>query len=243
MTQRPDYLNQNSEVKAATVEEVQEYTQPEQHRGSISTEAEKVLKNTYFMLALQLGTGAIAAYASMAMGLPHPGVLMTLVGYFALMFAISKTQDSGLGIAFGIALAGFMGYTLGPILSAYASIPGGSEIIMLALASTGGIFVAMSAWILVTGKDLGGMGKTLMIGLLVAFVMGIANIWLQVPAMSLAVSAMFTVLSSLLIAYQTSAIVNGGERNYISAATTIWVSLFNIFISLLNLFGVLGSDD
>ena len=141
------------------------------------------------------------------------------------------------------ALTGFMGLTLGPIVSMYAKLPGGTATIATALGLTGLIFVAMSGWVLSTGKDLSNMGKTLMVGILVAFGLGIANIFIGLPMISLAVSAMFIVLMSGMIAYQTSAILHGGETNYISATVTLYVSIYNLFLSLLQILGVMGSDD
>lgn len=237
---RPDYLN-NDKREPVSVSAAQ-VGQPSTSY-SASDDARKVLRNTYALLAMTLVFSAAVAGVSMALKLPHPGILITLVAYFGLLFAVEKTKNSSLGLLFVFALTGFMGYTLGPIVSMYAQLPNGNSIIMMALGTTGTIFLGMSAWVLSTGKDLSGMGKTLMVGVIVAFVLGLGNIFFQMPALALAVSAMFVVLMSGMIAYQTSAILHGGETNYISATVTLYVAIYNLFLSLLQILGVMGSDD
>lgn len=243
---RPDYLNNKSEapVQSASVERVADY-RAEQYNAQyeVPVDGRKVLRNTYALLSMTLiFSGAVAAM-SMAFNWPHPGIIITLVGYFGLLFLVEKTKNSAMGLVSVFALTGFMGLTLGPILSMYAKLPNGSELIAMAMGTTGLIFVAMSAWVLSTGKELSGWGKSLTAGILIAFVLSIGNIFFQIPALSLAVSAMFIVLMTGLIAYQTSAIIHGGETNYISATVTLFVSIYNLFLSLLQIFGVLGSDD
>lgn len=241
---RPDYLNsgkseQTSRVNTDTFERVTR----DSSSYEVSSDARNVLRNTYALLAMTLVFSAAVAGVAMMLNLPHPGIIITLVAYFGLLFAVEKTKDSAMGLVFVFALTGFMGYTLGPIVSMYAQIPNGNNIIMMALGTTGAIFLGMSAWVLTTGKDLSGMGKTLMVGILVAFVLGLGNIFFQLPALALAVSAMFVILMSGLIAYQTSAILHGGETNYISATVTLYVAIYNLFLSLLQIFGLMGSDD
>ncbi|WP_425517708.1 Bax inhibitor-1/YccA family protein [Oceanobacter mangrovi] len=211
--------------------------------SAVSVDGRKVLRNTYMLLSMTLLFSAAVAGVSMALGLPHPGLILTLVGYFGLLFAVHKTKDSAMGILSVFALTGFMGYTLGPILSMYASLPGGSSIIMSALGTTGLIFFGMSGWVLSTGKDLSGWGKTLMVGVIMAFVLSLGAMFFDIPALGLAVSAMFVILMSGLIAYETSNILHGGETNYIMATVSLYVSLYNLFLSLLQIFGVLGSDE
>lgn len=239
---RPDYLN-NDKREPVTLTATTARKETLASGYSASDEARKVLRNTYALLAMTLVFSAGVAGVAMALNLPHPGILITLVAYFGLLFAVEKTKNSGLGLVFVFALTGFMGYTLGPIVSMYAQLPNGNSIIMMALGTTGAIFLGMSAWVLSTGKDLSGMGKTLMVGIIVAFVLGLGNIFFQIPALALAVSAMFVVLMSGLIAYQTSAILHGGETNYISATVTLYVAIYNLFLSLLQILGVMGSDD
>ena len=203
----------------------------------------KVLRNTYLLLSMTLLFSAATAGVAMAFGLPHPGLLLTLVGYFGLLFATTRFRDSALGLVFVFALTGFMGYTLGPILNAYLALPNGGELVMTALGMTGFVFVGMSAIALITKKDFSFMGKTLFIGMLVAFAAGLIAYFFSIPALSLAASAMFVFLASGIILWQTSAIIHGGETNYIMATVTLFVSIYNLFLSLLQILGVMGGDD
>jgi modulator of FtsH protease len=197
--------------------------------------AVKVLRNTYALLAMTVGFSAVTATISMAINMPPMGLLM-LLPYFGLLYAVHKTQESYWGIVWTFALTGFMGLTIGPILNMYLAMQG-MEPILLALGGTAVIFTGMSAYTLITKKDFSFMSGFLMVGLLVAFIAGIANAFLQISALGLTVSCMFLVLSSLLVGWQTSAIVHGGERNYIIATVTLFVSLYNIFLTLLHLIG------
>jgi len=203
----------------------------------------KVIRNTYTLLSLTLMFSGLVAGVSMALNLPHPGIMLTLVGYFGLLFAITKFRNQGLGIALVFALTGFMGYTLGPILNAYLSLANGGSIIMMAMGSTGAIFLGLSGYALVSRKDFSFMGGFLVVGILVAFIAGLAAIFLQMPMLSLAVSSMFVLLMSDLILYQTSAIIHGGETNYVMATVTLFVSIFNLFTSLLHLLGFMGGEN
>jgi modulator of FtsH protease len=203
----------------------------------------KVIRNTYSLLSLTLLFSGFTAGVSMMLNLPHPGLLLTLVGYFGLLFAISKFRNQGLGIALVFALTGFMGYTLGPILNSYLSLANGGSIIMMAMGSTGAIFLGLSGYALTTRKDFSFMGGFLMVGILVAFLAGLGAIFLQMPMLSLAVSSMFVLLMSGLILYETSNIIHGGETNYVMATVTLFVSIFNLFISLLHLMGFMGGEN
>ena len=202
----------------------------------------KVLRNTYLLLSMTLIFSSLTAGASMALKLPYPGIFITLIGYFGLLFLTSKFSNSNLGLLFVFALTGFMGYTLGPILNAYMSLANGSQTIMMAMGATGAIFIGLSVYVRVTRKDFSFMGGFLFVGILVAFLLGLGAIFLNVPNLSLAVSAMFVMLMAGLILFETSRIVNGGEANYIMATVTLYVSLFNMFTSLLHLFGVFTDE-
>jgi modulator of FtsH protease len=202
----------------------------------------KVLKNTYALLSLTLLFSAATAGISMAMNIPHFG-LLTLVGYFALLFLTTKFRDSGLGILFVFMLTGFMGLTLGPILNAYMATDNGSQLIMTALGGTGAIFLALSGYVLTSRKDFSFMGGFLMVGILVAFLAGLGAFFFNMPALSLAVSGMFILLMSGMILYQTSEIIHGGETNYIMATVTLYISIYNLFLSLLHILGALSGDD
>lgn len=198
----------------------------------------KVLRNTYALLAMTILFSAVVASVSMALNVPYLGLWM-LLPYFGLLFAVEKTKNSGLGVVFVFALTGWLGFTLGPILNHYVGISG-YEPILLSLGGTALIFFALSAYILITKKNMNKLTGFLMTGFIVMFVAGIANVFLAIPALSLVVSCGFLILSSLLIMWQTSSIIHGGERNYISATVTLYVGLYNIFTILLSF---LGSDD
>ncbi len=204
-----------------------------------SQEATRVLKNTYMLLAATIAFSAVTATISAAINMPYMGLWM-LIPYIGLLFAIEKTKNSGWGLVWTFALTGFMGLTLGPILGHYLAMKG-PEPILLALGGTSAIFFTLSAYVLISKKDLSFMTGFLFTGILVAFIAGIANVFLNISGLGLAVSAMFLVLSSGLIMWQTSAIIHGGERNYISATVTLYVMLYNLFSILLSFIG--ANDD
>ncbi len=195
----------------------------------------KVLKNTYMLLGMTLVFSALCSYAAISFNMPMFNPWLTIGVYFGLLFLVHKTAESAAGIASVFALTGWLGLTTGPIVNAYMAAAGGSQIVTLALGGTAAIFLGLSAFALTTKKDFGFMAKFVMVGIIVAFVCAIANIFLGIPALGLAISAAFMVLSSAVILMQTSAIVNGGETNYIMATVTLYVSIYNIFMSLLNL--------
>ena len=203
----------------------------------------KVIRNTYTLLSMTLLFSGLSAGVSMILNLPHPGLLLTLGGYFGLLFLTTKFRDSAMGIAFVFALTGFMGYTLGPILNSYLALPNGGQIVMNAMGGTGAIFLGLSGYALTSRKNFSFMGGFLMVGILVAFMAGLGAIFFEMPALSLAVSAMFVLLMSGLILYETSNIIHGGETNYIMATVTLYVSIFNLFTSLLHLLGFMSGDD
>ncbi len=202
----------------------------------------KVLKNTYLLLSMTLLFSAVTAGISMTMNVPHFG-LLTLVGYFALLFLTAKFRDSSLGILFVFMLTGFMGLTLGPILNAYMATANGGQLIMTALGGTGAIFFALSGYVLTSRKDFSFMGGFLMVGILVAFLAGLGAFFFSMPILSLAVSGMFVLLMSGMILYQTSEIIHGGETNYIMATVSLYISIYNLFLSLLHILGALSGDD
>lgn len=200
----------------------------------------KVLRNTYLLLSVTLAFSAVMAGVAMAINAPYFG-LWTLLPYFICLWMVEKNKNNGSGIVWVFALTGWMGFTLGPILSMFLAVKGAEPIVM-ALGSTALIFFASSAYVLTTKKNLNFMTGFLMTGMLVAFVAAIANYFLQIPALALTVSAVFAFLSSAIIMWQTSAIIHGGERNYISATVTLFVMIYNLFISLLQIFGIMGDD-
>ena len=208
-----------------------------------SLSSNMVLRNTYMLLSMTLLFSALTASLAMMLKLPHPGIIVTLVGYFGLLFLTSKFRNSGLGLVFVFGLTGFMGYTLGPILSAYIGMTNGSQMVMTAMGATGLIFLALSAYVLTSRKDFSFMGGFLLVGVLVAFLAGLGAIFFEMPGLSLAVSAMFVLLMSGMILYETNNIVRGGETNYIMATVSLFVAIFNLFTSLLHLLGFANSDE
>ncbi len=199
----------------------------------------KVLRNTYMLLGVTLAFSAAMAGVAMSLNVPHFG-LWTLLPYFLCLWMTEKNKNNASGILWVFALTGWLGFTLGPILNMYLAVRG-SEPIMLALGSTALVFFAASAFVMTTRKNLNFMTGFLMTGMLVAFVAAIANIFLQIPALALTISAAFALISTGIIMWQTSAIIHGGERNYISATVTLFVMIYNLFLSLLHLFGM--NDD
>jgi modulator of FtsH protease len=207
-------------------------------------ETNKVLRNTYLLLSMTLLFSAFTAWLSMYLQLPPFGMLLTLGGYMGLLFLTSIYSNRTLGIVFIFAFTGFMGLTLGPILNHYIhAFANGQQLILTALGGTGAIFLGLSGYALTTRKDFSFIGGFLMVGMLVAFLAGLGAIFFTIPALSLAVSAMFVLLMSGMILYQTSEIIHGGETNYILATISLYVSIYNLFLSLLQLLGVFGGDD
>jgi len=204
----------------------------------------KMLRNTYMLLSMTLLFSAATAAFAMVFNLPHPGMIITMVGYFGLLFLTSKFSNSSLGLVFVFALTGFMGLTLGPILNMYLNAySNGHELIMTALGGTGVIFLGLSGYALTTRKDFSFLAGFLMVGVLVAFLAGLGAMFLAIPALSLAVSAMFILLMSGMILFQTSAIIHGGETNYIMATVSLYISIYNLFLSLLQLLAAFSGDD
>ncbi|MDX1696060.1 MAG: Bax inhibitor-1/YccA family protein [Ketobacteraceae bacterium] len=220
-----------------------EFANPRTDSLQSAVATHKVLRNTYSLLSMTLLFSALTAGASMAMNLPHPGLIITLVGYFGLLFATTKFRNSAMGLVCVFALTGFMGYTLGPILNAYLSLANGGQIVMTAMAGTAGVFLGLSGYALASKKDFSFMGSFLFAGIIVGFLAGLAAVFLEMPGLSLAVSAMFVLLMSGLILYETSNIIHGGETNYIMATVTLFVAIFNLFTSLLHLLGFMSGDE
>ncbi|MGH8583921.1 MAG: Bax inhibitor-1/YccA family protein [Gammaproteobacteria bacterium] len=204
----------------------------------------KVIRNTYMLLAMTLLFSAATAGLSMAFNLPHPGIWITLLVYFGLLFLTARLRDSVWGLASVFALTGFMGLTLGPMINAYIShFANGAQLVMMALGGTGVVFLGLSGYALTTRKDFSFMGGFLCAGVLVAFLAGLAAIIFNLPGMALGVSTMFVLLMAGMILYQTSEIIHGGETNYIMATVGLYVAIYNLFTSLLHLLGAFGGDE
>ncbi len=203
-----------------------------------SQAANKTLRNTYGLLSLTLLFSALTAGVSMAYNLPHPGLIITLVGFYGLLFLTHKFKNSSLGILCVFALTGFMGITLGPILSIYMSFSNGSSMIMSALGITGLSFLGLSAYALVSKKDFSFLNGFITVGFFVLLFAVIAGIFIKMPALQIFISAGFALFSAAVILLQTSQIVRGGETNYIVATVNLYVSLYNMFLSILSLLGM-----
>lgn len=205
-------------------------------------ETNKVLRNTYSLLAMTLVFSALTAGVSMAMNFPHLGWL-SLIGYIGLFFLTYATRNSVWGLVSVFALTGFMGLTLGPLLSAVLSIPNGGQMVMQAMGGTGIIFFALSAYVLKSQKDFSFMGGFLFAGLIVVVLAVIASLFIQVPGLQLALSAAIILLMSGYILFDTSRIIHGGETNYIMATVGLYVNIYNIFVNLLHIIMAFSGDD
>jgi modulator of FtsH protease len=212
------------------------------HESILATN--KVLRNTYMLLGLTFMFSALCAYFAMVSNAQPMNVLLLIVGMYGLMFLTQALRNSVWGLVSVFAFTGFLGYTLGPILNFYiASLQNGGQIIMTALGATGIIFFSLSGYVLTTRKDFSYLGGFLFIGVMMALLAMIAGIFFQIPALHLAISALFVLISSGLILFQTSMIINGGERNYIMATVSLFVSIYNLFISLLNILSALSGRE
>ena len=214
------------------------------HSTESALASNKVLRNTYLLLGMTFIFSALMAYLSASMRVPMVGPLMLIVGAYGLMFLTHALKNSPWGIVSVFAFTGFMGFTLGPILNMYiASFSNGPQLIATALGGTGLIFFGLSGYVLTTRKDFSYLGGFLFIAVMVALLGMIAGFAFQIPAMQLFVSAAFVLISSGLILFQTSQIIHGGETNYISATVTLFVSIYNLFLSLLQLLSAFSGRD
>ncbi|MFZ9035343.1 MAG: Bax inhibitor-1/YccA family protein [Francisellaceae bacterium] len=214
----------------------------EQRQTSI-LQSNKVLRNTYLLLSMTLLFSALTAAWSMSMGAPTVNPFLTLILYFALLFGIQATRNSPIGLVLTFALTGFLGWTLGPILNFYInSFSNGSELIMMALGATGVIFLGLTAISINPKRDFSRMGSFLAIGAIMSLIAIVVNLFLQLPALYLALSVIIALISGGFIMYQTNMIVRGGETNYILATVTIYISILNIFLTILQFLGMFGGN-
>ena len=217
---------------------------PVAQRSSSALATNKVLRNTYWLLSLTLLFSGFTAAISMFLNMPPMTYLVSVIGGMVIaMFVLPRFVNSTAGIGIVFLITGLLGFGLGPILSMYASLPNGGNIITLSLAGTGVIFMGLSAYALATRKDFSFLGGFLMVGFLLVLLAAVANIFLAIPAMSLAISAVVIMIMSGFILYDTSRIIHGGETNYVLATIGLYMTIFNIFISLLQILGIMGNDD
>ena len=204
----------------------------------------RTLRSTYQLLAATLLFSGLMAFLSMSLELPFFGIWITLGGYFGLLFLVTKLRNSASGILAVFALTGFMGLTLGPIISAYTSFfSNGAELVAMAMTGTAAIFLSLSFYAIYSQKDFSFLSGFLTAGIIVAFLAGIAAYFFNIPTLSLTVSAAFILLMSGLILFETSSIIRGGETNYIMATVTLYISIYNLFLSLLQILGVFSGED
>ncbi|ALP53455.1 hypothetical protein Tel_10010 [Candidatus Tenderia electrophaga] len=209
-----------------------------------SASTNKVLRNTYMLLSMTLLFSALMAGVSMTMQMGPMAHLLSFVGSIVLIwFVLPRTANSAAGIGVVFAITGLMGFGLGPLLNAYLSMANGSQVVMTALGGTGAIFLGLSAYTLTTKKDFSFLGGMLFVGILVVLLGAIVNIFLAIPFVSMAISAAVILIMSGFILYDTSRIINGGETNYIMATVSLYLSIYNIFVSLLHLLGAFNGDD
>lgn len=204
----------------------------------------KVLRNTYMMLSMTLVFSAIMAAVSMSMNVPHFTSLITLVLAIGLLwFVLPRTANSNAGVFVVFGFTGLLGFGLGPMLNNYLALSNGGELIMTALGGTGVIFLGLSGYVLTTRKDFSFLGGLLVAGLLIAIMFMVANIFLNIPALSLTISAAVIFIMSGFILYDTSRIIHGGETNYLYATASLYLNIYNIFIHLLHILGALSGRD
>lgn len=203
----------------------------------------KLIRNTYTLLSMTLLFSAMMATLSVFMRVGFGASLVcTLVAFGLLWFVLPKTANSATGIWVVFLFTGLLGFGLGPTIGHYLSVPGGPQIVMTALGGTGVIFLGLSGYALTTRRDFSFMGGFLFVGLLVILGAALANIFFSIPALSLAISAAVVMLFSGFILYDTGRMVNGGETNYIHATVSLYISILNIFTSLLHLLGAFSDD-
>src|SRR5438874_12789814 len=212
-----------------------------------SEQGRKVLRNTYLLLALTMVPTVIGAFVGMAsagviMANPIISTLVMLGAVIGLQFGIAANRNSGIGIALLLLMTGLLGWWLGPILNYALALRNGMQLVGYAAVGTGVIFFAMGTIAQVTKRDFNFMGKFLFVGMIALVIAGIANMFLQIPALALTISTLVIVVFSLFLLYDLNRILRGGETNYIMAATGVYMSLFNIFANLLNLLLMLGGE-
>jgi len=208
-----------------------------------AVEINRVLRNTYLLLGMTLAFSAVVATVAAASGAPYLGFFPTLIGFFGLMFLVHRTANSVWGLPAVFLFTGFLGYTLGPLLAVYLQLPNGATLVGQALGLTAGAFVGLSAYALITRRDFSFLGGFLVAGFFVLMGGILLNYFLAVPAVSIAICCGVVLFACALILYETSSVISGGETNYIRATVGLYVSIYNLFVSLLQLLGIFGGDD
>ena len=215
--------------------------------ATISVESQKVLRNTYLLLALTMVPTLIGAFIGMAtagviMASPIISTLVMLAAVIGLQYAIIANRNSMIGVGLLLLMTGLLGWWLGPILNHVLALKNGAQLVGYAAAGTGIVFLVMGAIATTTKRDFSFMGKFLFVGMIALLVAMIANMFLQIPALALTISTLVIVVFSLFLLHDLSRIVIGGETNYIVATTGVYLSLFNIFANLLQILGIFGGE-
>ena len=205
-------------------------------------ETNKVLRNTYMLLGMTLLATAAASGLAIILNLPPLAAIVCMIASFIMIFVVNKTADSAKGIGMIFIFSILMGMSLGPMLQIYLKMANGPSIVFQAFAGTALIFFSLSAYALTTRKDFSFMGGFLMVGMIVALVAIVANIFLHIPVLSLTISAVVILLMSGLILFDTSRIIHGGETNYIRATISLYLNIYNIFVHLLSILGIANDD-
>src|SRR5690348_838387 len=214
---------------------------------TLAPEAQRVMRNTYLLLALTMVPTVAGAWigmqtAALITGAPIISFFVMLAAIIGLQFGIAHYRNSAIGIVLLLVMTGLLGWFLGPLLNYALALKNGMQLVGYAAAGTGAVFLGMGAIATTTKRDFSFMGKFLFVGMIVLLIAMIANMFLQIPALALAISSLVIVVFSLFLLHDLSRIVRGGETNYIIATTTVYMSLFNIFANLLSLLGILGGD-
>ena len=230
---QPDYQSNTTVFGGATRE--------------LALQQQRVLRNTYLLLALTMVPTVIGAYIGISTGgiimqSPIISFFIMLAAVIGLQYAIAANRNSGLGVALLLGMTFILGWWLGPLLSIALSLKNGPQLIGLAAAGTGAIFFVMAGIATTVKKDFSFMGKFLFVGMIVLLLALVANMFLQIPALALTISSLVIVVFSLFLLHDISRIVNGGETNYIMATTGAYISLFNIFANLLSLLMALAGE-
>lgn len=208
----------------------------------------RVLRNTYWLLAISLLPTVLGAWVGVRTGFsffagsPFIGFIAFMAIAFGFFYAIERTKNSGMGVALLLAFTFFMGLMLSRMIGAILGFSNGASLIMTAFGGTAAIFASMATVATVSKRDFSGMGRWLFMGFLVILVAAVANIWLQLPALMLTISVLAIIIFSAFILVDVQRVVNGGETNYISATLAIYLSVYNIFTSLLSILGIFGGD-
>lgn len=212
--------------------------------GEATFATNKVIKNTYLLLSATLLFSGVMAMLAMVLAVPvWAYTVSVIVAMLMGIFVLPRTQDSAAGLGVIFAITGLLGFGLGPVVQMYLNMPNGAQTVALALGGTGVIFMGLSGYALSSRRDFSFMGGFIFAGMMVMLVAILANIFLQIPALQLAIAAGFILLMSGFILFQTSQMVHGGETNYISATYGLYLSIFNLFISLLQILGIFGGDE